>query len=369
MTREELLDAIEEKMDTVSDKNKGKIPYTTDKNGNYSDESKENTAWWTNGFWGGIMWLMYESTGKEKYKSYAMDCEKKLSRVVDEFYELHHDVGFMYMPTAVADWRLTGNKASRLLGLKAATTLMARFNVKGGYIRAWNDEWGDNKGWAIIDSMMNLSLLYWASEETKDPRYKHLAMAHADTLMKNFVREDGSVIHIGVFDPETGEFLKNLPGQGYDESSSWSRGQGWGLYGFTLSYEKTGKKEYLDTAVKIADYCLENIGPDGIVKLDFRQPEEPALEDSCAACIIASGLIELSKQVKGRKKSHYLERAVEMIKTIAQHRADWTTKCDAIVQNCSTAYHDTKNHITMSYADYFFIEAVYKLAGIASPMW
>ena len=159
----------------------------------------------------------------------ARICEEKLSKCFEGYYGLHHDVGFMFQPTASYDYRLTGNKESRKIALHACQSSGRNaLNPVGKYIRAWNelpDE--DTRGWAIIDCMLNLSLLYWASEETGDPRFKHIAMLHADTAMNTFIRPDGSVCHIVEFNPETGERLKSHGGQGYAHGSALTRGQGW----------------------------------------------------------------------------------------------------------------------------------------------
>lgn len=369
---------IHEKMRWVSEKNQDKIPYTTNENGSYDDRSDTSVYtsldnginWWTNGFWSGVMWLMYQDTKDNRYLEIARKAEEKLERCFDIFYGLHHDVGFMFQPSVVTDYRLTGNETSKKIALHAANLLAGRFNPKGKFIRAWNN-WGkeDTSGWAIIDCMFNLSLLYWASKETKDPRFAQIAMIHADTVMEHFIRQDGSVSHIVVFNPQTGEKIKTIGGQGYKEGSSWSRGQGWALYGFVNSYLHTGKIDYLEPAKKVADYCVANIPENGIIPVDFRQPKEPSWEDSCGACIIAGGLIELAKVVQGDAKHTYLSQAVKLLKTIDERRADWSTSCDAIVQNCSTAYTDAPHHITMIYADYFFIEAIYKLKGGGILLW
>lgn len=374
----ETIQNIREKMRWVSEKNKDKIPYTTDESGSYNDQSDaarnwntdDGLNWWTNGFWGGIMWLLYQDTGEQHYIDIARSCEKKLEQTFLDFYGLHHDVGFMFMPTAVADYRLTGNAESRKTALHAANLLAGRFNPQGNYIRAWNDSIDhDTRGWAIIDCMFNISLLYWASKETGDPRYRYIAMRHADRVMECFIRKDGSAIHIGEFDPETGVFVKSHGGQGYGEDSAWTRGQGWALYGFVNSYANSGKKEYLDTAKSVAHYCIANIPESGIIPVDFRQPAEAALEDSCGACIIAGGLIELAKYVPDTDKQIYLRPAVKILKALTETRADWGSDCDAIVQNCSGAYHDSKHHFTMVYADYFYIEAIYKLNDTGIRMW
>lgn len=293
-----------------------------------------------------------------------------MDRCFSDFYGLHHDVGFMYVPTAVADYRLTGNEASRKRAMHAANLLAGRFNPAGRFIRAWNDlENEDTRGWAIIDCMFNLSLLYWASEESGDPRFRHIAMMHADTVMQYFVRPDGSVNHIVEFDPETGEMVRSLGGQGYGEGSSWTRGQGWALYGFMISYIHTGKQEYLDTAKKVAHYCMACIPESGLIPVDFRQPEQPAYEDSCGACVIAGGLLELAGRLPAPEQAVYRNAALRILRAIDGQRADWSDGCDAIVQNCSAAYHADRHHFTMTYADYFFIEAVYKLRNIGRLLW
>ncbi|MGN1142371.1 MAG: glycoside hydrolase family 88 protein [Oliverpabstia sp.] len=373
----QVIEKIRTKMVWVSEKNRDKIPYTTDSEGNYDDRAAtekewnldDGLNWWTNGFWGGMMWLMYQDTKDEKYADIARISEYRMEKCFEDYYGLHHDVGFMFQPTAVADYRLTRNPRSRKIAMHAANLLAGRFNPVGKFIRAWNDLEDDTRGWAIIDCLFNISLLYWASEESGDPRFRQIAMMHADTVMKNFIRPDGSVCHIVEFDPETGEMVKSHGGQGYQEGSSWTRGQGWAVYGFMISYIHTGKQEYLDTAKKVAHYCMANLSEDGIIPVDFRQPKEPAWEDSCGACVIAGGLLELSKYVPELEKEMYLKAAVKILKAIDETRADWSEDCDAIVQNCSASYHNPQHHVTMSYADYYFMEAVYKLKNTGILLW
>ncbi|MDO4291607.1 MAG: glycoside hydrolase family 88 protein [Eubacteriales bacterium] len=368
----EVLDKIRTKLEWVSEKNRHRIPYTTDESGSYDDRSDltrrwgeaDGLDWWTNGFWGGLMWLLYQDTKEEKYAQIARISEEKLSCCFDGFYGLHHDVGFMFLPTAVYDYRLTGREQSRRLGLHAANLLAGRFNPAGGFIRAWNDLPGeDSRGWAIIDCMLNIALLYWASEETKDPRFRQIAMRHADTVMEAFVRPDGSVCHIVEFDPETGERLKSHGGQGFCHGSAWTRGQGWALYGFMTSYRHTGREEYLQTAKRVAHYCMANLTPEGIIPVDFRQPKEPAWEDSCGAAVIAGGLLDLAAHVPEAEQDMYRRAAFRILDALYRTRCDFGPGCDAIVQNCSAAYHADRHHMTMVYADYFFAEALYRLRG------
>lgn len=375
---ESTMDMLRQKMTWVAEKNKNKIPYTTDENGDYDDKGNERIGWgaddglnwWTNGFWPGILWLLYQDTGEKKYVEWARYSQRKIEKCLDDFYGLHHDVGFMFQLSSAADWRLTGDRQSRKTALHAATLLAGRFNLAGRFIRAWNDLDGeDTRGWGIIDCMMNLSLLYFASEETKDPRFSQVATAHADTVMKYFMRRDGSVCHIAEFDPVSGEFVKERAGQGYSDDSAWSRGQGWAVYGFVISYIHTGDRRYLETAKRVAGYIIKNLKPGEPVPVDFRQPSVLSREDSCGACVIACGLLELSFYLEGREKEEYRTAALDILIYLSEYRADWGKGCDAIIQNCSASYYGDSHHITMNYADYFFMEALYKLNGTGQILW
>ncbi|WP_138752218.1 glycoside hydrolase family 88 protein [Paenibacillus sinopodophylli] len=373
----QVIDKLVVKMDWVSEKSKYKIPYTTI-NGTHDNHAKDNPNdpetdginWWTNGFWGGMMWLMYHETGNEKYKEIANFSEDELDECFRQYYGLHHDVGFMWLPTSVANYKVTGNLESRKRAMHAANLLAGRFNLAGGFIRAWNDMKGmDTRGWAIVDCMFNLPLLYWATEESGDPRFKQIAMQHADTAMTAFVRPDGSVHHIVEFDPFNGGVVKTYGGQGYEDGSSWTRGQTWALNGFMMSYIHTGKEEYLHTAKKIAHYFMANIPDNGIIPIDFRQPEEPAYEDSTAAAIAACGLIEISKVVAEHEKDLYLHAALKLLKTLDESRSDWTNKSDCLLINGSAAYHNNNHHTSIIYGDYYFMEAIFKLKGNDLYLW
>lgn len=241
------------------------IDYPMDIRGNTKKyEETEHTPFnWTSGFWGGMMWLLYLQTRKEKYKLRAVRCSERMQGLFskeENFNELdHHDLGFVAGLTSVAHYRVTKDENAKVRGLHAATLLAGRFNINGNFLRAWslnNCCGNDVRGFAIIDCLMNLPLLYWASEETKDPRFKAIAEKHADTVLKEFIKEDGSVYHIVNFNPETGEVRGYPRGQGYASGSSWSRGQSWAVYGFMISYIHTKNKRYLYAARGVADYII-----------------------------------------------------------------------------------------------------------------
>ena len=188
--------------------------------------------------------------------------------------------------------------------------------------------------------------------------------------MKAFVRPDGSCNHIVIFDPDDGDFLDNPGGQGFESGSSWSRGQAWALYGFTLSYLHTGKQEYLDTAKRVAHYFISQITDDWVPRCDFRQPAEPDIRDNAAGNIAASGLLELARMVPECEGRFYYEAALKILRAQEKTCADWTEATPAVFTKCTSAYHDLPGrHIQMNYGDFYFVEAIGKLLGEKLLAW
>lgn len=361
---------FDEKLSRTAIKSRYKIPYTTE-NGTHDDRATQDILAWTNGFWGATMWLMYVGTGKAVYKETAEIQEKLLDKAFDNMQNWHHDVGFMWHLTSGANYRLTGNLDSKNRNLIAAMSLSSRYNVAGDFIRCWNgDGKEDVSGWTIIDCMMNIPILYWASREIGDTRFKKIAMRHADMSMRDHIREDGSVNHIVVHDTEKANtVIETKAGQGYCVGSSWSRGTAWGLYGFTLSYIHTGEEKYLSTAKKIADYFTKSIEEtDWLPRLDFRQPREPLYYDATAGAIAACGLIELAKIVDGEDKTNYLLSAINMLKAMEKAWCNWSEQEDSILQMGSEMY-TSGIHKPIIYGDYFFVEAMLKLKGNDFLIW
>lgn len=372
---EELLQKMDRKIEAECERLGDKLPYWTT-NGMYeTDYAEKDIYWWTNGFWAGLLWKMYHATGKELYKERAEVMEKHLDKALHGFIGLHHDTGFMWLHSAVADYRLTGSEESKIRGLTAASVLAGRYNPQGRFIRAWNpecvEEGQDCTGWIIVDSMMNIPLLYWASEELKDPRYYYIAKNHADTVKRTLVREDGSCGHIACLNPENGELEEILPGQGYSNTSSWSRGQSWILYGFALSYRYTKDPEYLDIAKRTAHYFISNIALTDYVPLcDFRQPAEPAYLDTSAGLCAACGLMEIAEHVDEHEKQMYMKHAEKIIRNITEKYCCWAPEKDSIVQQCKVDYHSTGDKQTdLIYADFFLVEAVLRMMGKDFLIW
>lgn len=359
---------IEKKMSAECSRIGAKIPYIARDGVYQEDKAQTDIVWWTNGFWPGMLWQMFHATGEEKYKTAAEAVEDKLDEAFTVYTGLHHDVGFMWLHSAVADYRITGKERSRARGLHAAHLLAGRYNPRGKFIRSWNR---DRSGWVIVDSMMNIQLLFWARDELKDPRFEYVAMDHADTILAKTIRGDGSCNHVIVLDPTDGRLLETPGGQGYASGSSWSRGQTWAIYGFALSYRYTGKREYLDAAKRVANYFIAQTNLTGhVAVVDFRAPKEPVYWDSTAAACAACGLLEIAGHVSGTEKAFYTDAAVAMLQATDERFCNWEPEYDSIVQMGSGSYHtEHDRHVPIIYGDYFFIEGVLRLLDKDILLW
>ncbi len=359
---EDIWQKIDKKMKKVAVRSYDKIPYTAI-NGVHDDKKENELNWWTNGFWAGLMWILYVQTKDEQYMKTAVNAENILRKVFTEQTDLlHHDVGFMWNISSGVHYRLTGDYQAKCDELMAANTLASRFNLKGNFIRAWNGN--DHTGWAIIDCMMNLPLLYRASEITDDERFSYIAKAHADKTLEYHLREDGSVKHIVSYDFNNGDYIEEFGGQGYEKGSSWSRGQAWGVYGFALNYLHTKDERYLNAAKKIANYFIANLSEEKafLPLCDFRAPKTPVIYDSTAGACAASGLIEIASIVSEYEKPLYLNAAIKLLKSMTEKFVDFSEDTDPLLLFGTEAYHLEKGrHIPIIYGDYFYIEAVYKL--------
>ena len=282
---------VDEKMSKVTLRSRDKLADGVDANGVHKSVGARV---WTSGFWGGLNIMLYNYTKNEEYLKTAQRSEELLDEALWDFRELYHDVGFMWHILSGALYRITGDEKSMNRNLHMASNLFSRFvkytDAPGGFIRAWNSAWQGHavENWSIIDCLMNLPILYWASDVIGDERFTLLAKEHADMALRDHLRPDGSIAHIVEHDRATGERVATYGGQGYCVGSSWSRGQAWGLYGFTLSYIHTGEERYLNAAKQVANYFIANCCDDWLPRVDFRAPSEPVLYDStagaCAAC-------------------------------------------------------------------------------------
>ena len=371
---EEVFELIDRKQRAVTLRSRGKLVDGVGPDGRHKSVSP---IAWTAGFFGGLNVLLWNYTKNEEYLTTAKVCEQMLDKAFDRFETFHHDVGFMWHILSGALYRLTGDEKSKTRNLFTASTLFSRFVPSGGFIRAWNDgkrKWTDRsvENWSIIDCLMNLPSLYWASDVIGDDRFKQVAMAHADMALCDHLRADGSVVHIVEHDRATGEPVDNIFGQGYSDDSSWSRGQAWALYGFTISYIHTGEERYLDAAKQVANYFISNCCDDWLPRVDFRAPSEPVYYDTSAGCCAACGLIELAKRLPEHEGGMYMHAALNILKAIWNNFADPNPETDVMIDHASLRYPtpgvfdgpaDAGVHIPIIYTEYYFIEAVLKLLG------
>ena len=368
---EDVWQKLDTKFSKAAVKYRGSIPYTA-KDGVYK-ERENNINWWTNGFWGGLMLLMYEGTGKEVYMKTAEYSEEMLDEALDNYKKLDHDVGFMWHILSGAKYRMTGDKHSLNRALRAASSLAARYNADGEFITAWNGR--KLAGWTIIDCLMNLPLLYWASEILNMNSFRRIAIKHADMVLRDHIRPDGSINHIVAHDTDTGKVIGIPDGQGYSPDSCWSRGLAWAVYGMALSYRYTNEKRYLDAAVKAADYFAEHAAlTDYKTVIDFTAPKEPVYYDSTAGVCAACGMLELSEFVGEEQALKYTDAAIKILKATDKYFCNYDIDYDSVVGMGSERYPREEEwmagvHIPIIYGDFFYVEAVLKLRNKEFSIW
>lgn len=325
--------------------------YTINGKWNFSGETWTN---WCEGFLGGQLWLVYlhsqQPWWREQAEHYAELIEpRKLDRTV-------HDLGFLFWPTWKRWYDLTGDPAIRAVVIEAGRSLALRYNEKGRYLRSFLS--ADS---LFIDIMMNVGIIFYAARETGDQGLFDLARQHCLTTRRTLVRGDGSTAHEGLFDLETGQFLRQSTQQGWRADSCWARGLAWAIYGFSTVYDFTHDEQFLDTAQACAKYYLQHVPEHGIPPNDFDELEPHFPYESSAAAIAASGLIDLAK-LSG--SSIYSEQALRILNTLAspEFLADQTPGWEGLIKHGS--YHQRKGlgvDESVMWGDYFFLEAIWKV--------
>ena len=317
-----------------------------------------NYKWWCSGFYPGCLWFVYEYTGDETYMDLALKYQAGLEPL--RFRTDDHDIGFQLMCSYGNCLRITGNEECVPVILDGAKSLATRFDPEVGCTRSW-----DNKKYTfpvIIDNMMNLELLLKAVELGGEEYLKDVALTHARTTMKNHYREDYSIKHILDYNPETGEIIKVYSGQGYAEDSAWARGQAWGLYAFPMMYRMTKEQEFLDHALKQAEYLLPRIPEDGIPYWDYDSPEIPNdVRDASSAALVACGLIELSHFVDEQKAAYFLSFAEKILRELASDKylvAEGEKYGFLLDHSTGNKPGNSEIDVPLTYADYYFLEAL-----------
>ncbi|WP_369838803.1 glycoside hydrolase family 88 protein [Chryseobacterium tongliaoense] len=322
--------------------------------------SREIT-WWCSGFYPGSLWMIYEQTKDPEIRKEA---ERTLSLIEpNKTFTRDHDLGFMMFSSFGNAYRITKDPRYKDIILTSAGSLSTRFRPGMQAILSW-DKMADFKGPVIIDNMMNLEMLNWASQNGGDKKYQEIAIAHANTTMKNHFRPDYSSYHVIDYNINTGEVLGKKTLQGYSDASAWARGQGWALYGYTMMYRFTKDQKYLDQARNIAGFILNNpaLPEDKIPYWDFNDPKIPEVpRDASAAAIMASALLELGQYTKADEKQKYIDSARQILVSLSgeKYQAKSGENGGFLLKHSTGGLPlNSEIDVPLIYADYYFLEAL-----------
>lgn len=334
---------------------------------------------WTTGFWTGEIWLAYEFSGDERLKTAGeVQINSFLERINNKFQVDHHDMGFLYSPSCVAGYKLIGSEAGKEAAIKAADQLITRYHPVGEFIQAWGPMNAPENYRLIIDCLLNLPLLYWASEETGDVKYRDIAEKHIHTAVANVIREDDSTWHTFFFNMETGAPDHGATCQGYRDGSAWARGQAWGVYGMALAYKYTERKEYIELFRRVTEYYLAHLPKDLVPfwDLEFTDGDDQP-RDSSSASIAACGILEMIKYLEPEEAEHYRRIAYRMMKSVYDNYAVKDPKVsNGLVLHSTYSNHspyNTCNHCGVdecnSWGDYFYMEALTRMSKDWELYW
>lgn len=334
---------------------------------------------WTDGFYPGCLWYLYEYTQNPQWKQDAIEWTETLEPLKKMTW--NHDIGFIMYCSFGNGYRLVNNEKYKDILIESANSLLTRYNREVGCTKSWNggSSW-DKVKWqfpVIIDNMMNLELLYFATKVTGDKRYAEIATTHARTTAREHFRKDNSTYHVVNYDPKTGKPLNKQTCQGFADNSTWARGQAWAIYGFTMVYRETKKKEFLKKACQAADFWINhpNLPQDKVPYWDFNAGQEgytPTWDynaeqfkvmprDASAAAIVASALFELSQYVNKKQADKYYKMAVATLESLSSptYLAEKGTNESFILKHCvGSIPHKNEIDVPLTYADYYYLEAL-----------
>jgi unsaturated chondroitin disaccharide hydrolase len=321
---------------------------------------------WTSGFWPGSLWYLYEYSGDTSLLTAARHWTACLEPV-KTWDNKNHDIGFMMYCSFGNGYRLTGDSLYKSILLESADSLVSLFNPKAGTILSWpwfrrDQGWNHN---TIIDNMMNLELLFWAAKNGR-PQYADIAAKHAETTMKNHIRNDFSTWHVLGYDSLTGSVLHKITAQGYSDSSMWARGQAWAIYGFTVAWRETGRDDFKLTALKLANAFTSRLPDDHVPYWDFDAPEkETQPRDASAAAIASSALLEMASLISDPAlRAHYYNEARIMLEELSKNYYAGDQNDALLLHSVGSKPANSEVDYSIIYADYYYIEALLRIKKI-----
>jgi unsaturated chondroitin disaccharide hydrolase len=340
----------------------------------FEDHPPGVNAGWTSGFWTGMLWMAYELTGAAAFRTAAVSQLPSFAWRLDQRIQVdHHDLGFLYMPSAIAAWRITGDTEAHRMALQAADCLMRRYLPGAGIIQAWGDlDDPAQQGRIIIDCLMNLPLLHWASARSGDMRYRDAALSHLRQSRDYLVRPDHSSFHTFHFDPVSGQPQRGSTAQGKSDDSCWARGQAWGIYGFALNHRYAPDLGLLEVACGQADYFLARLPAHGIAYWDLAYgdgSDEPW--DSSSSAIAACGLLELAAALPaGPARKHYHDAALHLLDGLARRCAAQRPASDALLlHGVYSKPHGQGIDEANLWGDFFYLEGLARATRDWTSYW
>ncbi len=335
---------------------------------------------WTTGFCTGEYWLAYELTGSNIFRKAALrQVDSFLRRIERKIDVNHHDMGFLYTPSCVAAYKLTGSEVGKKAALLAADNLLARFQKKGQFLQAWGELGAPDNYRLIIDCLLNLPLLYWASDMTGDEKYRMAALAHTKTSLTNLIRPDNSTYHTYFFDRNTGAPLRGVTHQGYRNGSAWARGQAWGIYGTALSYRYTRNEHCIHLFERLTDFFLSRLPADHVPywDLEFKDGDgEP--KDSSAGAIAVCGILEMCEYLPEEAAKKYRNAASSILTSLMKNYAVQTCEqSNGLLLHGVYAKSSPYNSIPEdrgvdecnTWGDYFYLEALTRMSINWKSYW
>ena len=375
ITEEKLNKAIADCLRKV-DKNIAKLGelFPTPATFNNAYQPMKNTEW-TNGFWTGILWLCYELTNDMKYRNLAeKNVESFLERIENNIEVEHHDLGFLYSISCVSAYKLTGNEKAKKAGILAADKLISRYQEKGQFIQAWGELGAKDNYRLIVDCLLNIPLLHWASSVTGDEKYREIAKKHYISTINNAIREDASAFHTFYFDPETGLPSHGKTRQGYSDDSSWARGQSWLVYGIALNHAYVENEDNIELFECITNYFLNRLPKDFVSYWDLIFGDGSGQsKDSSATAIAVCGMNLMDKYLPetNRCKLIYKYAAHSMLESlIDNYTDDLTDGIQALINEGVYSWHSGKGvNEGNIWGDYFYLEALVRFKKNWKMYW